>query len=816
VGEVVTENTPAEHDGSDHQPSDDSTQTLDQIGGAGPDSVIGPYRLLQMIGEGGMGTVWLAEQRSPVRRRVALKIVKTGMDSREMIARFESERQALAVMDHPAIAKVYDAGSTAAGVPYFVMEYVAGVPIADYCDKHRLSMRARLDLFVQVCEGVQHAHQKAIIHRDLKPSNILVTTIDDKAVPKIIDFGVAKAVSQRLTPGTMFTRLGALIGTPECMSPEQADPLSQDIDTRTDVYSLGVIFYELLVGTRPLDFSELRNIAFEELLRRLREDDAPRPSTKVKTLGGRSNQIAQNRRIEPAALGKELRGDLDSIALKALEKDRSRRYDSPSEMAADIRRYLKNEPVLACPPSLSYRARKFVRRHRGPVAAASILAIAVVAFAITMTIQSSRIARERDRANREAAAAERVSDFLVGIFKISDPNEARGNKVTAREILDKGAHELDAKLAGQPQLQARMMATISDVYTGLGLYEPAKQLVQRAVQIRRRELGPEHRDTLNSQRLLARLDQYQGHYSDAEKLFEQTLDAQKRSLGADDADTLRTETALGGLYSQQGRYSDAQQVLSRVAEASRRTLGDEHQNTLSALHSLAIAYDGTHEYAKEESSWSDLVRLRTRVLGQDHPETVAAMSNLAYTYYREGKLAEAERLQRQTLETNRRLLGSDHPDVFTTMGNLGNTLTQEHRFGEAETLQRAALDGRLRVLGADNPDTLFAMNNLAEVLEEEGKYKEAEAMYRKALAGETRVLGPNHPEIGNVWYNLAGLAALQGQRANAIDCLRQALDHGYADPDEMAADNALKSLRNDSQYQSLLAEVRRKAQAQKN
>ncbi|HET6205225.1 MAG TPA: serine/threonine-protein kinase [Terracidiphilus sp.] len=777
--------------------------------------MIGPYHLLQLIGEGGMGAVWLAEQRSPVRRRVALKIIKAGMDSREMIARFESERQALAVMDHPAIAKVYDAGSTAAGVPYFAMEYVAGMPIADYCDKHRLSMRARLDLFVQVCEGVQHAHQKAIIHRDLKPSNILVTNIDDKAVPKIIDFGVAKAISQRLTPHTMFTHLGALIGTPEYMSPEQADPRGQDIDTRTDVYSLGVIFYELLVGTRPLDFSDLRNIAFEELLRRLREDDAPRPSTKLKTLGGRSTQIAQNRQFQPAALGKELRGDLDSIALKALEKDRSRRYDSPSEMAADIRRYLKDEPVLASPPSLPYRARKFVRRHRGPVAAASILALAVLALAITMTIQSARIARERDRANREAEAAERVSDFLVGIFKISDPDEARGNKVTAREILDRGALELDAKLAGQPQLQARMMTTISQVYQGLGLYEPAKQLVDRAVQIRKRELGPEHRDTLNSQRLLARLDQYQGHYADAEKLYQQTLAAQKRSLGPEDADTLRTEAALGGLYSQQGRYSDAQRVLSLAVDASRRNLGDEHHDTLSALHSLAIAYDGLHEYAKEESLWSDLVQLRTRVLGQDHPDTVAAMSNLAYVNYRQGKLGEAERLQRQTLETTSRLMGPDHPDVFTAMGNLANTLTQEHRLGEAEALQRAALDGRLRVLGADNPDTLFAMNNLAGVLEEEGKYKDAEALYRKALAGETRVLGANHPEVGYVWYNLAGIAAIQGQRTNAFESLRQAIDHGYADPDELASDDNWKSLRNDSQYQSLLEEVRRKAQVQK-
>ena len=340
-------------------------------------SVIDRYRLLQRIGEGGMGQVWLAEQKEPVRRRVALKLVKAGINTREVMARFEAERQALALMDHPAIAKVFDAGSTSQGAPYFVMEYVAGVPITAYCDDHRLSTRERVELFIHVCEGVQHAHQKAIIHRDLKPSNILVMEVDGRAAPKIIDFGVAKALTQRLTADSIFTRVGALVGTPEYMSPEQANLSGEDIDTRTDVYSLGILLYELLVGAPPID---LRKIAFEEFLRRLREEEAPKPSTRIRMQDpATSSELARKRQTEPVALAKQIRGDLDSIALKALEKDRSRRYGSPSDLAADLGRYLRNEAVLAVPPSAAYRARKFARRYR----AALVTTVAFVLVLIT-------------------------------------------------------------------------------------------------------------------------------------------------------------------------------------------------------------------------------------------------------------------------------------------------------------------------------------------------------------------------------------------------------------------------------------------------
>ena len=773
--------------------------------------VIGPYHLLERIGQGGMGEVWLAEQKHPVRRRVALKLIKAGMNTREIVTRFESERQALALMDHPAIAKVFDAGSTPQGMPYVVMEYVAGVPITEYCDKHRLAMNERLELFVQVCSGVQHAHQKAIIHRDLKPSNILVTQVDGKPVPKIIDFGVAKAISQRLTAETMFTHAGALIGTPEYMSPEQANSGSEDIDTRSDVYSLGVVLYELLVGALPLDLTEIRDQAFFELLRRIREEDAPRPSTKLRTSSEHSSVAARNRGTEPAELDEQLKGDLDSIALKALEKERSRRYSSPSDLAGDIERYLHNEPVLAVPPSLAYRSGKFVRRHRLAVAASAIVALAVFGLIASLVIGSARVARERDRANREAQAAERVSDFLVGAFAISDPDESRGNKITAREVLDKGARQIETDLAGQPALQARLMSTMGKVYEGLGLYEPARQLLDKAIGLQKKTLGPDHQETLASQRMLARILQYQAQYPAAEKLYSETLQKQERFLGSDAMDALRTKANLGSLYNEQGRYADAEKLLSETVKATTQASGQNSPETMSALHSLAIAYDGERQYAKEADIWEELYRLRSQTLGPDHPDTVNSMQNLAYVYYKVGKAAEAEKLQRQGLEIGRRVLGNDHPSVLLAIGNLANTLLSEGKPAEAEPLQREALEGRRRILGPNHPETQYAIANLANILSAQKRHREAEALYREALQGEIRVLGDNHPEIAFAWYNLATVEAVQGKRNDALGDLQKAIDHGYNDPDEIGQDPGWNGLRNDPGYRDAIALIQKRS-----
>ena len=418
-----------------------------------PDVVLEPrtrkidsYYLIELIGEGGMGEVWLAEQKEPVRRRVAIKLIKAGMDTREVVARFESERQALALMDHPAIAKVLDAGSTPEGRPYFAMEYVAGTPITTYCDRHKLTTRQRMELFIQVCEGVQHAHQKAIIHRDLKPSNILVSDVDGKPMPRIIDFGLAKATSQRLTDCSIFTRVGAVLGTLEYMSPEQVDSGGEDIDTRTDVYSLGVVLYQLLVGALPLD---LKKLAYDQMLRRLREQEVPRPSSRILTQGGDSAITAQNRGTDPPSLTRQLRGDPDAVVLKALEKDRKRRYGSPSELAADIGRYLRHEPVSAHPPSAGYRARKYIRRHRLGVAMAAAALLLLAGFAVTEAILLRRITRERDRADQNLKLAEKAVDESLSSESAQQSQEASESPETEelrRQLQEKAQVFYDALL----------------------------------------------------------------------------------------------------------------------------------------------------------------------------------------------------------------------------------------------------------------------------------------------------------------------------------------------------------------------------------
>ena len=568
----------------------DSTSGPTRTSASGSDSAggFGPYRFLQRLGEGGMGEVWLAEQLRPVRRHVAIKIVKAGMDTAQVVARFEAERQALAVMDHPAIAKVFDGGTTPEGRPYFAMEYVRGEAITHYCDRQRLPIRERLELFIQLCDGVQHAHQKGIIHRDLKPSNVLVSVAADRPVPRIIDFGIAKAVAQPLTERPLFTEIGGFLGTPEYMSPEQAELTPADVDTRSDVYSLGVLLYDLLVGALPFDSAGLRQAGVDEIRRTIREKDPLRPSTRITQSGPASIAAAEQRRSQPAKLAAVLRGDLDWITMKALEKDRTRRYQTANALALDVRRHLNHEPVLAGPPNAAYRTRKFVRRHRVGVAAATALLALVLAFAAIMTIQAGRIARERDRANQEAATATQVSDFLVGLFRVSDPSEARGNTLTAREILAKGALQLEGGLRDQPQVQARLQATIGAVYTGLGMYADAQPLLAGALQTQKQVLGEDSPESLATANHLANAYWYQGKYQEAELLYRDIVQRRTRVLGEDHPDTLRANFDLASAYAAQKRWDEFERLGRDVLAKQRRVLGTAHADTLSSLNNLQV------------------------------------------------------------------------------------------------------------------------------------------------------------------------------------------------------------------------------------
>ncbi len=679
--------------GGDGRGADEATQA--RGASAPPAESIGPYRLLQRLGEGGMGEVWLAEQTRPVHRQVALKVIKAGMDTAQVIARFEAERQALAVMDHSSIARVFDGGATPQGRPYFVMEYVRGEAITVYCDRHRLTTRQRIDLFLQVCDGVQHAHQKGIIHRDLKPSNILVTVQGDRPAPKIIDFGVAKATAQPLTERPLHTELGLLIGTPEYMSPEQAEMTGLDIDTRTDVYALGVVLYELLTGALPFDSKSLREKGLDEIRRTIRDTEPPRPSTRVALLGASAADAAHDRCTDATRLASQLRGDLDWIAIKALEKDRTRRYGTVSDFAADLVRHLNHLPVFASPPSAVYRTTKFIRRHRAGVTVAAGIVVVLVTFASTMAVQARRIAMERDRANREAQVAKQVSDFLVGLFNVSDPGEARGNTLTAREILDKGARDIDLTLKSQPQVQGRLQATMGSVYTNLGLYTVAEGLLKQAVVTERRVLGEDHPDTLATMHALANAYWYLDRFREAEQLYTGTLDRRTRLLGAEHPDTLRTAYDLASLYAVQNRWAEAERLQTATLEMQRR------------------------------------------VLGEDHPDTLSSTNNLASLYWRQRRYAEAEPLYQRVVNIRRRSPGADHPDTLTSIHNLATSSDALGRTDEAETLYLEALNGKSRVLGATHPATILTAARLSAMYQKTGRYPEAERLLLRIVGSVT-------------------------------------------------------------------------------
>jgi serine/threonine protein kinase len=752
--------------------------------------IAGRYTLVEVVGEGGMGSVWRAKQTEPLKRFVAVKLIKAGMDSKQVLARFEAERQALALMDHPNIARVLD-GGIHDGRPFFVMELVKGVPITDFCDARRLTPRERLELFVPVCQAIQHAHQKGLIHRDIKPSNVLVALYDDRPVIKVIDFGVAKATGGALTERTIDTGFAGVVGTPQYMSPEQATLNNLDIDTRSDVYALGVLLYELLTGSPPFARKELEKRGLLEVLRVVREEEPPRPSTKLSTADALPT-LSANRGTEPRRLTALLRGELDWIVMKALEKDRSRRYEMATGLAADVQRYLAGEPVLAHPPSTAYRLRKFVRRHRGPVLAASVVLLALLAGIAGTTFGLVR-AEERRREAEKAAAAEKAAkeqtqkrlaqiekgvELFAGMLTGIDPRaEVQGGDpiyAQLRQRAEQAADALDAEAVGDALAVARLQSILGNTLRELGSYAKAVEVLGKARAIRERELGADDTDTLTTLHDLALVYLAIGKLPEAIALFEQARDGFVEKLGADSPDTLNSLNSLANAYRVAGRLPVAIALFEQVRDAQVRTLGADHLSTLNTLDSLAFAYQAAAKLPEAIALHEQVRDARVRTQGADHLSTLTSLNNLADAYRLARRLPEAVPLFEQVRDGFVKKLGAEHPSTLVALNNLGSAYQGTGRLPEATALFEQAATG-IAKLRFEHENAGQIISNAIATYERAGRLDKAEGWRRQWLPVIKRRAGADSPAYAGELAGL-GLNLLQQEKwADAEPILREGL-----------------------------------------
>ncbi len=745
---------------------------------AAPGDRLGPYKLLQRLGEGGMGTVWQAEQTEPVRRTVAVKLIKSDLDSGQYPARFEAERQALALMDHPNIAKVFDAGTTPDGRPYFVMELVKGLPFTRYCDEARLTLRERLGLFILVCQAVQHAHQKGIIHRDLKPSNILVALYDGKPVPKVIDFGVAKALHQPLTEKTLVTELGVLVGSPEYAAPEQAEVDALDIDTRADIYSLGVILYELLTGAKPFDRRQWQSGGLHELLRLIREVEPPTPSTRltgVDTLA----ETAARRQTDPKQLAKLVRGELDWIVMKCLEKERSRRYDTANDLALEIGRFLRDEPVLAGPPSKGYRLKKFVWRNKGPVLTAAAMAVLLVGGMVGTSWGMVNAELARKQALVSLGQLKKGNEILGSVFKDVDPraDEKGGDslRVQLGERLAQAAAQLEGEAVGDALVVARLQSILGTTLRELGHYDRALPLLEEAQQTMAASLGADNADTLASKNELALLYLRWGHYVRAEPLLQEVLKARSAKLGADDLDTLDSKNNLAMLYYEWAQYPKAELLFQEVLQARTAKLGADRRETLVSKNNLAALYVAQSQFAQAEPLFQQVLQARTRQLGADDIATLATKNDLAVLSKKRGKYREAERLFHEVQLGSTAKLGAYHPYTLLIKNNFAEMYSAQRDYTKAEPLLQDVAHVQTIRLGADHPHTLTSKNNLAMVYEALRQYPKAESLCQEVLHSRIVTLGLNNRKTLESKRNLATLYSAQKQYDKAEPLYQEVL-----------------------------------------
>ena len=798
-------------------------------------TAIGRYRIVGVLGEGGMGIVYEAEQEQP-RRSVALKIIKPGFATPERLWRFEHESKALGRLQHPGIAQIYEASTADTGFgrqPYFAMELIRGQSLPAYARAHQLDTRQRLALTAKVCDAVQHAHQRGLIHRDLKPGNILV---DETGQPKILDFGVAR-VTESDAQATRQTDVGQIVGTLAYMSPEQVLGDPQEVDTRSDVYSLGVILYELLSGRLPYDVSHKH---LHDAVQRIREEDPTSLSS----------------------ISRNYRGDIENIVGKALEKDKARRYESAADLAADIQRYLKDEPIAARPRSAGYQLRKFAKRHRALVAGVAAVFVVLAGGIVVSTSQAIRAnragqaalaerdravqaeartrlerdrataadqaaTRERDRAvaaeaqavqerNRavnekhraddEAATAKAVNNFLeedllaqASASKQARPDSKPDPDLKVRTALDRAAAGIEGKFDRQPLVEASIRQTMGATYRDLGIYPEAQRQFERALNLRRSVLSDDNPETLLSIRSLATVYHNQGKYAQAEPLYAKVLGVQRRILGERHAETLQSMFDLAILYQDEGKLAAADPLLTKVYEVRRSVLGEDHPDTLQSLSSLGWFYQQQRKYAQAEPLVTKAIELQRRVLGEGHPETLLSMNQLASLYREQRKWAQAESLYKETFEIQRRVLGEEHPYTLGTVDNLAGLYQEEGKYAQAEPLFVNEFEVQRRTLGEEHANTQRSMINLGSLYLSEGKYAQAEPLLTKVLEVRRRVLGEDEAPTLNSMNSLAELYQMEGKyeqaeplRIKAYEVRRRVL--GEEDSDTLASMSGLGAL----------------------
>lgn len=729
---------------------------------------IGRYKLLQELGTGGMGLVWMAEQSEPVKRKVALKIIKLGMDTREVVTRFEAERQALALMDHPHIAKVFDGGSTESGRPYFVMELVKGSPITQYCDHAKLGVAERLALFVKVCDALQHAHQKGIIHRDVKPSNVMITLHDGVPVPKVIDFGVAKATSAELTQKTLFTKYAQVIGTPQYMAPEQAEMSGLDIDTRADVYSLGVLLYELLTGTTPIDLKKAFMAGYAEIVRTIREVDPAKPSTRVSTMGDAATPMAENRHVNVEGLSRHLRGELDWIVMRALEKDRTRRYDGASALGQDIQRYLNQEPVLAAPPSQVYRLTKLLRRRRKTVISVGAMVLLLIAGTAgtamgwwksvqareslidALAVNQELLGEKDELLDRETHLKEKAQDAVEDLnSRTKELQAAMGfqeAQLSSLNVENMGVH---ARRSLVDLVDGGHREELAAALEGVNFADLARRILRESFVGSTTSAIEEQ---FSSRPLLRAQMQHSagitfmnlGLHESAESVLRQSLAIRKERLDPLDPVLLSTMRELSRVLRFQNKWDEAAPLCRNVLEGRRLVLGDKSPDTLISINDMGYLSLLLDEPVEAQEYFEEVLELGRGVLRAEDPTMLAALQGLGRAHQAQGRYLEAETCLSKTVEGYRRELGVGHIDSLAANAYLVSALLRLRNFEKAEQVAQEALEVARQARGDENSSTLNLIKVMGDVMSEQGKSTTAEAYYRQAIDGSRRVLGAGH------------------------------------------------------------------------